>query len=55
VRAWEQGENIPIDIAKRFMDEIRHDPDYWRARLREIVVPIKRLVAQEKATTRVVV
>ncbi len=41
VRAWEQGENIPSDIAKRFMDEIRHDPDYWRTRLREIVVPKK--------------
>lgn len=38
VRAWEQGENVPSDIAKRFMDEIRHDPDYWRARLRELAV-----------------
>jgi putative transcriptional regulator len=42
VRAWEQGENPPSDIAKRFMDEIRHDPDHWRTRLREMLVPKKR-------------
>lgn len=45
VRAWEQGENVPSDIAKRFMDEIRHNPDYWRQRLREVVVVKKRKVA----------
>ena len=37
VRAWEQGENVPSDMAKRFMDEIRLNPDYWRARLRQVV------------------
>jgi putative transcriptional regulator len=47
VRAWEQGENVPSDIAKRFMDEIRHDPEYWRKRLREVVVPKKRKVASK--------
>lgn len=41
VRAWEQGEDVPSDIAKRFMDEIRHDPAYWRARLRAVVVTKK--------------
>jgi putative transcriptional regulator len=35
VRAWEQGAKDPSDIACRFMDEIRKDPDYWRKRLRE--------------------
>ena len=45
VRAWEQGENMPSDIAKRFMDEIRHNPDYWRTRLREVMVPKKRVAA----------
>ena len=47
VRAWEQGENVPSDIAKRFMDEIRHNPDYWRARLRDVVVVKKRKVASK--------
>jgi putative transcriptional regulator len=37
VRSWEQGENVPSDIAKRFMEEIRYNPEYWRARLREAV------------------
>lgn len=35
VRAWEQGLNLPSEIARRFMDEIRRNPDYWRQRLRE--------------------
>lgn len=34
VRAWEQG-RAPSDIASRFMDEIQHNPDYWRRRLQE--------------------
>ncbi len=32
VRAWERGVNVPSDVAARFMDEIRHDPAYWRRR-----------------------
>ncbi len=39
VQAWEQGINTPNDMACRFMDEIRHDPDYWLERLKEMVVP----------------
>lgn len=38
VRAWEQGKNIPNDIAARFMDEIRRNPKYWQERLRESIV-----------------
>jgi putative transcriptional regulator len=38
VRAWEQGKNPPQDVACRLMDEIRHDPDYWRKRLLEMAV-----------------
>src|SRR5207302_1260542 len=37
VRAWEQGVNTPSPLASRFLDEIRHNPAYWRARLRETV------------------
>lgn len=35
VRAWEQGKNSPNEIACRFMDEIRRDPEYWQRRMRE--------------------
>lgn len=42
VRAWEQDKNVPSEIAKRFMHEIRLNPDYWRGRLREMSVPKKR-------------
>src|SRR5262249_7962403 len=38
VRAWEQGVNTPSSLASRFLDEIRHNPAYWQARLREIVL-----------------
>jgi putative transcriptional regulator len=34
VRAWERGQ-APSVIACRFMDEIRHNPTYWRKRLSE--------------------
>ena len=34
VRAWEQGKS-PSDMARRFMDEIRRNPDYWRKRVEE--------------------
>jgi DNA-binding transcriptional regulator YiaG len=42
VRSWERGDEVPNDMAKRFMDEIRLKPDYWRTRLREMTVPKKR-------------
>jgi len=43
VRAREQGEEVLSDMAKRFMDEIRLNPDYWRTRLREVVKVKKRV------------
>ena len=39
VQSWEQGEKPPKPIACRFMDEIRHDVDRWRARFRELMLP----------------
>ena len=38
VRAWEQGVNTPHPMACRFMDEIRHAPDHWIGRLRELTI-----------------
>jgi putative transcriptional regulator len=38
VRAWEQGVNHPSESAGRLMDEIRHDPAYWQARIQELMV-----------------
>ncbi len=39
VRSWEQGINTPKDIACRFMDEIRRDPEYWVKRLSSSINP----------------
>jgi putative transcriptional regulator len=36
VCAWEQGKT-PGDMACRFMDEIRGNPEYWCKRLRESI------------------
>lgn len=36
LRAWEKGLRKPNDVAARFMDEIRRDPDYWSRRLAEV-------------------
>ena len=44
VRAWEQGINVPENAACRLMDEIRHAPDYWRKRMRSLVVKKPRKV-----------
>lgn len=38
VRAWEQGFNTPNPMACRFMDEIRHAPQFWMRRLKEATV-----------------
>jgi DNA-binding transcriptional regulator YiaG len=38
VRSWEQGINVPKDVACRFMDEIRLNPKYWLKRLKESTV-----------------
>ena len=35
VQSWEGGVNTPSDMACRFMDEIRFNPEYWRKRLME--------------------
>ncbi len=46
VRAWEQGINTPSDMACRFMDEIRGNPDLMRKRLQMAVkVKSKRSLA----------
>lgn len=37
VQAWESGVNTPSDIACRFMDEIRSEPQHWRKRLRKLI------------------
>jgi len=39
VAAWERGAKTPQDIACRFMDEIRHDPNYWKDRLVKCASP----------------
>ncbi len=39
VQSWEQGNKQPSNMACRFMDEIRGNPEYWRGRLRQCVQP----------------
>ena len=38
VRAWEQGYNVPSEMACRFLDEIRLNPPYWKHRLQSATV-----------------
>lgn len=52
VRAWEQGTNTPNDSAARLMDEIRRDPAYWRARLRQLT-SIRELKPRDSRRTSV--
>jgi DNA-binding transcriptional regulator YiaG len=40
VQDWEQGAKHPQGSARRLMDEIRENPDYWRRRLRELATPV---------------
>ena len=37
LQAWEQGNKQPRPSACRLMDEIRHDPPYWRARMMQLM------------------
>lgn len=40
VQAWEQGINPVSRAPARLMDEIRHNPDYWRSRLQELATQV---------------
>lgn len=37
VRSWEQGVRKPSPMARRSMDEIGREPQWWRRRMRECV------------------
>jgi putative transcriptional regulator len=52
VQAWERGDNPPKDMACRFMDEIRNDPEYWRNRLAKVITakPESKLLRKAKQT-----
>jgi len=41
VRSWEQGTRPPSTIARRFMDEVAVNPEYWRGRLRESIIAVE--------------
>ena len=41
VQDWEQGAKPPHGSACRLMDEIRTNPEYWRARLEELATPVQ--------------
>ncbi|MFM9965343.1 MAG: hypothetical protein ACKV2Q_29505 [Planctomycetaceae bacterium] len=37
--AWKHSPSTPSDMARRFLDEIRADRDYWLKRLRRMATP----------------
>jgi putative transcriptional regulator len=41
VQDWEQGAKPPKGSARRLMDEIRQNPDYWLRRLQELSTPVE--------------
>jgi len=41
VQDWEQGAKPPRGSARRIMDEILQNPDYWLSRLKELASPVK--------------
>lgn len=51
LRAWEQGVQQPPGIAARFLDEIRDNPDYWKARIMRSV-SLKANPPKRKASSR---
>jgi len=40
LRSWEQGTRPPSTMARRFMDEVAHNPEYWRGRVRESIAAV---------------
>ena len=42
VRSWEQGDSTPSNMACRFMDEIRRDPEHYLQRLTDSIEPKTR-------------
>jgi putative transcriptional regulator len=37
LRQWERGAKTPTPMAKRFLEAIKSDPEYWRKKLSECV------------------
>ena len=44
VRGWERGAKHPSAMGRRFLDAIRTDPVYWRAKLQTVVTSKKKVV-----------
>ena len=38
VRAWEQGTRELSGMANRFLDEVATNPEYWKTRIRDLMV-----------------
>ena len=39
IRAWEQGQRDLSGMANRFLDEVVSNPEYWKGRIRELMMP----------------
>jgi putative transcriptional regulator len=49
VQAWERGANKPSEMACRWLDEIKRNPDYWIERIKQAAVPKVRKRAAAEA------
>ena len=49
IRAWERGAKIPTPMARRFLDSIRADPEYWLAKVRATMTTKLKLMAARPA------
>ena len=39
IRAWEHGQRELSGMANRFLDEVAINPEYWKGRIRDLMVP----------------
>ena len=49
IRAWERGAKSPTPMARRFLDSIRADPEYWLAKVRATMTTKLKLMAARPA------
>lgn len=52
IRGWERGAKHPTAMGRRFLDAIRSDPDYWRAKLSNVVTSKQKVVMYGEAGRR---
>lgn len=49
VRAWERGAKTPTPMARRFLDSIRTDPEYWLSKVRSCLTSKQKIFGAKSA------